>query len=172
MTCRRVHSLIPLYAGDDLRPRLAWAVRTHVDACPGCREELEGFRAAMAGVKTAAKAEGVPDWNEGKWNAVMARVAAEARGAGSVPGSVGMRVFRPRWAAATALGAVLGLVVLSLLFRGPAPQPERAPAGSGMVIASGDSRQDKIAITMISPDSGLQVVWFLDKNFDYEGEQE
>jgi len=172
MTCRKVRKLIPLIAGDDLRPGLARAVRAHIDACPGCRAELEGFRAALAEVKSAAKAEGLPEWGEGEWNALMARVAAEAKGTGNVPTGAGARAFAPRWAAASVLGAAIGLAVLSVLFRGPSPRPETTPGDSGMVIASENPQQDRVSITMVSPESGLQVVWFLDKNFDYKGEQE
>ena len=117
MTCQRVRKLIPLAAGDDLRPRLARAVRSHADSCPGCGEELESFRAAMARIRGAAKAEPVPDWGEGEWKALMCRVATGTKGAGVSSGRVGARGFEPRWAAAAVLGAVLGLVVMGLLFK-------------------------------------------------------
>jgi anti-sigma factor RsiW len=172
MTCRKVRKLMPLFAGDDLKPGLARAVRAHLDACPGCRAELEGLRAALAEVKSAAKAEGVPAWGEGQWMALMDRVAAEAKRAGSAPVGAGRRVPRPSWAAASVLGAVIGLAILSVLFRGPSPRPERTQAESRIVIASENPRQDRVSITMVSPETGLQVVWFLDKNFDYKGEQE
>jgi hypothetical protein len=172
MTCRKFRKLIPLIAGDDLRPGLARAVRAHIDACPGCRAELEGFRAALAEVKSAAKAESIPDWGEGDWNALMARVAAEVQKAGEGTDGIAVPAYKPRWAAASALGTVIGLAILSVLFRGPSPRPEMTPGESGMVLASENPRQDRVAITMVSPETGLQVVWFLDKNFDYKGEQE
>ena len=172
MTCRKVRKLMPLFAGDDLRPRLARAVRAHIDACPGCRAELEGFRAALAEAKAAARAASVPEWGGSEWNVLMARVAAEAKGTGKAPAGAGMRVPRPSWAAASALGAVIGLAVLSVLLRGPSPRPNAATATEGTLIASENPRQDRISITMVSPETGLQVVWFLDKNFDYKGEQE
>lgn len=172
MTCRRVRKLIPLAAGDDLKPRLARVFWAHIDACPGCREELESFRAAMARVKAVAKAEAVRGWSEGEWNVLMARLAAEAKGAGESRGRVGARGFEPSWAAAAVLGAVLCLVVLGLLFRGPSLRPGRTPGESGALVASVRSPQDKVAITIVSPETGLQVVWFLDKNFDWKGDQE
>ena len=172
MTCRKVCKLIPLFAGDDLKPRLLRAVRAHITACPGCRAELEGFRAALSEIKSAAQAEGVPEWDEREWSALMARVAAEAKRAGERTGGVAVRAFRPRFAAASALGAVLGLVVLGLLFKGPSSRSGSVTGESGLVIASDNPQQDKVAITMVSPETGLQVVWFLDKNFDYKGEQE
>lgn len=172
MTCHKVRKLIPLAAGGDLRPRPAAAVRAHVDACPGCREELERFRAAMAEIKAEARARSVVEWGEVEWNTLMARVAAETRGAAKAPGRAGVRVLQIRWAAASVLGAFLCLVVLNMLFRGPALRPGRMPERGGNAVASKDSRQDQVAITMVSPDSGLQVVWILDKNFDWKGDQE
>ena len=56
------------------------------------------------------------------------------------------------------------------LFRARAPadgwlHPERPLADAGRA-------QDVVSMTMVSQETGLQIVWFLDKNFDYEGEQE
>jgi hypothetical protein len=165
MTCHKVRKLIR-------PPRPPAAVRAHVDACPGCREELEEFRAAMDKIKAEARAQSVVDWGEGEWNALMARVAAETAGAAKAPGRLGVHVLQIRWAAASVLGAFLCLVVLSVLFRGPSLRPGRMPERGGNAVASKDPRQDQVAITMVSPDSGLQVVWILDKNFDWKGDQE
>jgi hypothetical protein len=169
MTCRKIHKLIPLAAGDDLRPRQARAVMSHIDACPACRKELADFRRAMGEIRAAAKAERPAEWSAGEWDTVMSRVnevAKEARaGEGQAPG----RVLWPRWAAASALGAFLCLIVLSVLFNGPAPQTQRPRNGDAAAVAA---RQDKVAITMVSPETGLQVVWFLDRNFDWKGDRE
>ncbi len=171
MTCRKVRNLMALAAGGDLRPRQAAAFRAHLDKCPACREELEGFRAVLAGIKAAAKAESVPDWNEGEWKALMARAAAGTKGAGEERGRAGGDVFRPRWAAASVLGAAIGLAVLSLLFRGPSSRPDTMAAAAdtdGAVLAL---RQDRLTMTMVSPETGLQVVWILDKNFEWKGDK-
>jgi len=165
MTCRKVRKLVPLAAGGDLRPREAAAFQAHVDACLACREDLEAFRAAMAGIKAAAKAESVGEWSEGEWSALMARVAA-------APERAVRPAFGARWAAAAAAGAFLGFLVLGILFRGPSPRPGKGPEETAMVLAAAPGPQERVAITMVSPETGLQVVWFLDKNFDYEGEQD
>ncbi len=177
MTCRKARKLMPLAAGGDLRPREAAALLAHAGACPACREELEAFRAALAGIKAATKAESAGDWSEGEWSALMARVAA-------APERAARPAFEARWAAAA--GAFLGLVVLGLLFRGPDPgpgggfsgggrtgeEPEAAREVAAMALAAVPALQESVTITMVSPETGLQVVWFLDKNFDYEGERE
>ncbi|MGB8959554.1 MAG: zf-HC2 domain-containing protein [Candidatus Aminicenantales bacterium] len=172
MTCRRVRKLIPLAAGGDLRPRPAAAFRAHVDSCPGCREELERFRRALAGIMAAAKTAAVAEWSEGEWDALMARVATESRGTRELPGGVGAPVVRPRWAAASVVGAFLCLIVLSILFRGPSSRPETMKAAGDKPVAAEAGEQDQLTMILVSPESGLQVVWIFDKNFDWKGDQE
>lgn len=172
MTCRRVRKLMPLFAGDDLRPRPAAAFRAHIDSCPGCREELERFRTALAGIKTAAKTAGAAEWREGEWDALMARVATEARVTRGATSGVGAPPIRPSWAAASVVGTFLCLIVLSMLFRGPSSRPERMKAAGEKPGAAEAGEQDRLTLTLISPESGLQVVWIFDKNFDWKGDQE
>jgi anti-sigma factor RsiW len=164
---------MPLFVGGDLRPGSASAVRAHIDACPGCREELEGFRAAMAEIKAAARADSVAEWNEGEWNALMARVKSEGTSeVGAAASGRGGRVFRPSWAAASVLGAFLGLVVLNILFRGPSSRLQTMRAEGDKPVAAEAGKQDRLTMTLVSPESGLQVVWIFDKNFNWKGDQE
>lgn len=171
MTCQKVRQLVPLAAGGDLPRRRARAFRAHLDACPGCRAELERFRADLAAIAAEAKAAGVGDWREPEWRALMARVRSEASGAG--PATAGRRSAGrwPRWAPASALGAVAGLALLFAILGGPGPE-RTAPAGDGSGRASEAKPQDVLTMTMVSPETGLQIFWFFDRNFDYKGEQE
>jgi hypothetical protein len=172
MTCRRVRKLIPLAAGDDLRPRPAAAFLAHIDACPGCRAELERFRTALTAIKTAARTAGVPEWSAGEWDSLMSRVAAEAR-RGRDTGAVGRApAAKPYWAAASVVGAFLCLVVLSLLFRGPSAGPGTMKAAGEKPVTAEAGEQDRLTMTLVSPESGLQVVWIFDRNFDWKGDQE
>jgi anti-sigma factor RsiW len=172
MTCRKVRNLIPLAAGDDLRPRPAAAVRAHVAACPACRAELEAFRAELAGLKAAARAEGIAGWTEAEWKAAMARVRADANGTAPSPVRAAGSAFAPRWAAASAIGVVLGLVVLGGLFRGPSPHPDAAAGPAEALVTARTGEQDTLTMTMVSPETGLQIVWILDKNFDWKGDRQ
>jgi hypothetical protein len=170
MTCRKARKLMPLAAGDDLSPRRARAFRVHIEACPGCRKELEAFRAALMAFRTAARDEGIPDWTEGEWKALMVRATGGSPERRHGKAGSGSRAPWPRWATASALGALLGLVVLSVLFRVPGSAPRRmtADAGPGLEAAS-PKAQDVVSVTMVSRETGLQIVWFFDKKFDYEG---
>jgi len=79
----------------------------------------------------------------------------------------------PGWAAASAAGVLIGFVILSVLFRGSVPGPARtASPAVPAALADPGRAQDVVTLTMVSPETGLQIVWFLDKNFDYKGEQE
>jgi Putative zinc-finger len=170
MTCRKVRKLMPLAAGDDLGPRRARAFRAHVEACPGCRKEFESLRAALGAFRTAAKEEGLPDWTEGEWKALMAGAIGGGERSRKDEAVHGPGVPWPRWAAASALGAVLGLAVLSVLFKGPVPGPGRTRAATGFGLeAAAPKEQDAFSVTLVSRETGLQVVWFFDKKFDYEG---
>jgi anti-sigma factor RsiW len=157
MTCRKAKKLLPLYAGGDLRPRLMTAVRAHVDSCPVCRKELEEYRESMSRLKAAAKAESVLDWSEGEWRALTDRFRPAAPGE-KRPSFLA----RPRWAAASVLGAFLGLAVLTMLFKdGNLGPRETSAAGEPSVVS----------LTLVSQETGLQVVWFLDKNFEWKGDK-
>lgn len=174
MTCRKIRKLIPLAAGNDLRPRQARAFRAHLEACPGCRAELEAFRRDLAGIRAAAGEEGAAGWAEAEWRTLMARVGARARGEDADWSRGPVAALQPRWAAAAAVGVLLGLVIMGALIKGPSLRP--GPAGSqGLpALASGPARpeQDKLSVTLVSPESGLQVVWILDKNFEWKGDRE
>ncbi len=173
MTCRKVRKLMPLAAGDDLGPLRARAVRAHVEACPACRSELEGFREALGRIRAEARRESVPDWSEGEWKALMVRATGGTGKPREREAGLGSGGLRPRWAPAAALGLVAGLAVLAVLFRGPAAGPEGTRAAAGLTAgARPDRGQDVVAMTMVSQETGLQIVWFLDRNFDYQGEQE
>jgi hypothetical protein len=171
MICRKARKLMPLAAGDDLGPRRARAFQAHVEACPGCRMELEALRAALMAFRTAARDEGIPDWTEGEWKALMVRATG---GSGGRREDLKIREARlpwPRWAAASALGALLGVVALSMLFRGPVHGPERMTKAASLGLeAAAPKAQDVVSVTMVSQETGLQIVWFFDKTFDYKGE--
>jgi anti-sigma factor RsiW len=157
MNCRKVMKLMPLCAGNDLPPRLMTAVRAHVDSCPACWEELAEYGESLSRLKAAAKAESVPDWSEGEWRALAARFKPAG------PGEKRPAFFaRPRWAAASVLGVFLGLAVLTMLIKNGNLGPREASAAAEPSVVS---------LTLVSQETGLQIVWFLDKNFEWKGDK-
>ncbi|HYA49411.1 MAG TPA: hypothetical protein VEG35_06900, partial [Burkholderiales bacterium] len=74
----------------------------HLERCPLCREEFEGYRSALARAKAAAREESAGDWTGAEWKALIARITSEKTG-------VGAQAFglRPRWALASGIAVVI-----------------------------------------------------------------
>ncbi len=162
MNCAKVRKFLPLHAGGDAPPRRAARLQAHLDGCADCRRELESLRAALARVRTAAEEEAVPGWTEAEWKTLMARAAA-----GRIERRRPTLLPRPRWALAVGTAGI-ALLAVGLLVTGvfrTVPEPARKLAAAG-------AAQDVLSVTLVSPDSGLQVVWVFNKNFDLKGEYE
>ena len=158
MTCRKVRKALPLMAGGDLAPRKAARVEAHLAACAGCRRELEEYQAAIGRVREAAREEGAANWTEGEWAALMARVAG-----GRPDRKPAAPAFRPRWALASGLAAMAVLALLVIRITNNGFKPEGAPPAAG---------PDVVSMTMVSQETGLKVVWFFNKNFDWKGDHQ
>jgi len=161
MTCAKVRKHLALHAGGDLAPRRAARLEAHLVGCADCRRELQSLRAARARVRAAAAAKQVPGWSEAEWKALMVRATA-----GRIESRAPTFLARPRWALAAGTVGV-ALIAVAVLVTGvfktvPAPGPELASA----------TAQDVVSVTLVSPDTGLQVVWVFNKNFDLKGEFE
>ena len=158
MTCAKVKKSLPLLAGNDLPAGKARRLLAHIDRCPVCRKDFDEYRDALGRVKAAAQEERAGDWSDPEWKGLLARITAEKTGKGKpVPG------FRPRWAMASGLATVILLAVLTLVFRNSIFRPEGTAPAPGPEVVS---------VTMVSQETGLQVVWFLNKNFEWKGDKE
>ena len=157
MTCRKVMKALPLLAGGDLPPGKVRKVLAHLERCSTCREELAEYKRALGRVKAAAREEGVKDWTGAEWQALIAGIAAsKTRRRGPASG------LRSRWALATGLAAVIVLAATVFIFKDAAFRRQEILPGSS---------PDVVSVTMVSHETGLQVVWFLNKNFEWKGDQ-
>jgi hypothetical protein len=157
VTCAKVKKSLPLLAGNDLPARKVRRLLAHIDGCPLCRNELDEYRAALGRVKAAAREERAGDWSDPEWKGLLARITAEKPGKRS-------RAFglRPQWAMASGIATVILLAVLTLVFRNSIFRPEETAPAPGPEVVS---------VTMVSQETGLQVVWFLNKNFEWKGDK-
>lgn len=177
MTCSKAKKPMALYAGGDLSERRKRAVGAHLDSCPACRRELEEYRRALAQIKAAAGAEVPPDWSAGEWRALMTRVMGEATERRKELAGRFKSVPRVRWAVASGAAAALVLAAVMLLQNGSGFRPGSAATAPGaaepMAGVLGDpSAQDVVSVTLVSQETGLQVVWFFNRNFEWKGDRE
>lgn len=76
----------------------------------------------------------------------------------------------PMFGAATPQGRESGKSLLGLAEQGIASQPSASRRGGPAAAAPASPAQDVISMTLVSPDTGLQVVWVFNRNFDWKGE--
>ncbi|MCK7522351.1 MAG: hypothetical protein MZV64_34065 [Ignavibacteriales bacterium] len=139
---------MPLSAGDDLAAaagRGGPRPRRRLPGLPDGNSKSSGRR--WRGIRAAAEGGERPGLERGRMAGPDGPRGRGGEGDRQAPG--GRRpALQPRWAAASVMGAFLGLVVLGVLFKGPAPRPDRRRAQRGA--RRGANREQDV-----SPDHGL-----------------
>jgi hypothetical protein len=170
MKCKRIRKYLPLYIGADLSPRKEEAVRLHIDTCGECQKEHEAFSRS---IKTAKEGlgESAVAWGEGEWRRTVQNATAEK--SKSLSGFVPWP-FKKGWAFVVMV-AVMVVVVFFVTrplylgvedFSGQTILSKRRPQyETGALVKF---PQDVVSMTMVSKDTGLKVIWILNKNFNLE----
>ncbi len=179
MRCQGVKKWLPLLVGGDLSPRKNRRIRSHVDSCPSCSRELEEFRAALDRIRREAAGEPRKDWSPGEWEGLMERIAADSpRPHKFSP------LLRPQKALAfgvtAAFVAIFLLVLGRTIFLTEGTSPPFGPdiASRETPGAARDSspalgsplRQDSVSVTLVSEETGLQIVWVFNRDFEWKGD--
>jgi anti-sigma factor RsiW len=194
MNCRKTNERLPLFAGGELGRRKARAVRLHLDACPACRAEAADFRAALDRARSSAAEGAALDWTEGEWRRMMDRVVASPPASKTASRAFSLK---PALSTAAAFGLVVlgtqyalhhllrtsGVPSSSARLETAAIRPDSLPAFDRASLAAVErvagledpkfpvlpaAEQDMPALTVISPETGLKIVWFFNENFDLE----
>jgi len=159
MKCKRIRKYLPLYIGFDVSPKKEEAVRVHLNTCNECQKEYEAY---VRSLKTAKEwlDDSAVVWEEGEWRRIVQNAVAEKSKplTGFAPWP-----FKRGWAIA-AMAAVMIVFIFFVtrpLFLGLEDFP-------GQTVLAKRHQQDVISMTMVSKDSGLKVVWILNKNFNLE----
>jgi anti-sigma factor RsiW len=170
VNCKKIREYLPLYIEVDLSPKKEEAVRVHLDTCGECQKEYEVY---VRSVKTAREwlSESAVAWGEGEWKRTVQNVTAEK--SKSLPGFTPWP-FKKGWALAV-MAAVMVVVVFFVTrplylsdedFPGQAVLSKRHPQHEAGALFK--SPQDVVSMTIVSKDTGLKVVWILNKNFNLE----
>ena len=126
------------------------------------------YRPLLENLRAIARSE-ERDWEEVDWRRALRRATAGGPGEPRP-----RRTPRPVWVWAYATAVVILLGAAAVTTRsffhaaGPALLARADPAGGGA--SAGPVRQDQLAVTLVSAESGLRVHWYFDKEFDWKEE--
>lgn len=170
MNCRKARKSLALFAGNDLPRGKSLKISGHVEHCPSCRRELAEYRRALAKAREIAGEEKeAASRPESEW-AFFIKKAISGKPARKTLGERLKPVWL--WAPALALVLTVGWLVLGRI---PASRPEGPARAAREVRAEGEdgngpgglpAGQDYVAMTLVSQDTGLKIVWFFHKNFE------
>jgi predicted anti-sigma-YlaC factor YlaD len=169
MKCHKIQRLLPLLAGSELPERDIPGVKSHLEGCPRCQAEYEEFARLVRETRKWLEGEKV-EWGEKEWQETVRAVVKE----GSFRRKhLELWPFRKGWAYALMAGMML--LVTTLVVRPPFVKhiglTPRYPDVAGMEALSGSRgqiEQEMVSMTMVSKETGLQIVWIFNKNFDLE----
>jgi hypothetical protein len=169
MKCRRIRRLLPLLAGSELPEKDIPAVQSHIESCQRCQAEYQKYVELVRETRKWLKKERI-EWEEREWHKT---IQAAVREGSSRKKNLELWPFGKGWAYAFMAG--LMLLVTTLVIRPPFVKHlglnPRYPDAAGMEIrrgSGGQTEQETVSMTMISKETGLQIVWIFNKNFDLE----
>ncbi len=169
MRCRKIQRLLPLLAGSELPEKDIPAIKSHLEGCSRCQAEYEKFVRLVQETRKWFEEEKVT-WEEKDWQKA---VQAAVREGSSQRTFLELWPFRKGWAYALMAGMML--LVTTLVIRPPLVKHigimPRSPDASRMEMlrgSGGQMKQEMVSMTMVSKETGLQIVWIFNKNFDLE----
>ena len=170
MNCKRVRKYLPLYINSELSLKKEKKVQTHLGYCVDCQKEYEAYDRSLKTAKEWLE-DSVVTWKDEDWKRIVIKALRETSESSS---GFEPWPFKKRWAFAL-MGAVMVVLVFFITrplfldiehFSGQATLEERhSQHGKGAVV---ESPQDVVSMTMVSKETGLKVVWVLNKNFNLE----
>ncbi len=171
MNCKKVQRLLPLMAGSEIPKLKILSLKAHLEKCPECRQEYDSYILSLEKTKEWL-AKDSKDWEESDWQRALQRALKDNKPEVSpfVPWS-----FKKVWA--YSLAGMLAVVLTLLFIIRPSIIPKKMGLGSekfteeqAQLFRSSpeESKQEVVSMTFVSQETGLKIVWFLNKNFELE----
>ena len=168
MTCKGAKKYLPLLAGRELSPKKAARVQEHLQGCPACRKEAEEIAAALDAAKGLARNEALRDWTDAEWRHMLRNVTAATIEKSRRPVRL---VHKPAFALVLSLLVfAAGMFLLNKKLNITSERLTPLPGQSRMTAErrEGSSGQDVLSLTIVSRETGLKIVWFFNKNFEWK----
>lgn len=162
MKCKSVRRNLSLYIGGDLTQNKKLRVDAHIQSCEECHHEFTVYKESVSAAKAWVKQD-YTEWQEDTWMQSV-KLAIQTKPASQ--GSLWPWPYKPVWAYAMMITI---LIVFSVFLLKPFPFGEELLSPTEMALTP---QQDIVAVTLVSKESGLQVQWFFNKNYNLEEEIE
>ncbi len=171
MNCKKVQRLLPLMAGSEIPQSKIVSLKAHLEKCPKCRQEYNSYVLSLEKTKEWLAKERI-DWNERDWQQALQRAIKDKKP--EVAPLVSWP-FKKVWAYSL-IGMLVVALTLIFIIR-PLIIQKKMGLGSekftqeqAQLFRSSpeESEQEVVSMTLVSQETGLKIVWFLNKNFELE----
>jgi len=171
VNCKKVRRLLPLMAGSEIPKYKILALKTHLEECPKCRQEYDSYNLSLEKTKEWL-AKDRKDWEDNEWKQALRRAIKDKKPEVSPPVSW---PFKKVWAYSF-IGMLVVALTLLFIIR-PSITQKNMGLGSEKFTqeqaqlfrrSPEESEQEVVSMTLVSKETGLKIVWFLNKNFELE----
>jgi hypothetical protein len=158
-------------AGSEIPESKILSLKAHLEKCAECRQEYDSYKLSLEKAKEWL-AEDRRDWEENDWQLALRRAIKDKEPIVVPP----IRwSFKKAWV--YSLLGVLAIALTLLLIIRPSIVQKEMGLGSEKFSkeqaqlfknSPEESEQEVVSMTLVSKETGLKIVWFLNKNFELE----
>lgn len=171
MNCKKVRRLLPLMAGSEIPKTKILSLKAHLEECAKCRQEYDSYMLSIEKAKEWLEKDRI-DWEESDWQQVLQRAIKDKKPEVTplVPWPL-----KKVWAYSF-IGMLVVAIALFFIIR-PSIMQKKMGLGSEKFTqeqaklfrrSPEASEQEVVSMTLVSKETGLKIVWFLNKNFELE----
>lgn len=172
MNCKKVQRLIPLMAGSEIPQSKILSLKAHLEECPKCRQEYDSYMLSLEKTKEWLAKDRI-DWEERDWQQALQRAIRKDKK--PEIRHLSAWLLKKAWAYSF-IGMLVVAIALFFIIRPSIMQKkmglgsERFTQEQAQLFRSSpeESEQDVVSMTLVSKETGLKIVWFLNKNFELE----
>jgi hypothetical protein len=158
-------------AGSEIPKSKILSLKAHLEKCPKCRQEFDSYKLSLEKTKEWL-AKDRKDWEESDWQQALQKAMKDKKPEVS---SLVPWPFKKVWAYSF-IGMLVVALTLLFIIR-PSITQKKMGLGSekftqeqAQLFRSSpeESEQEVVSMTLVSKETGLKIVWFLNKNFELE----
>jgi hypothetical protein len=171
VNCKKLRRLLPLMVGYDIPSSKISAMKRHIERCQACQREYYSYLKSTKKIGELLLQDRI-DWEDKEWQRIVQKAVKEEK---QTTTSLAPWPFHKAWAYALIAILVTALSFFfilnsSFLKEKLSAEYQTIPETQKKIfkIHPETHEQDVISMTIISKESGLKIVWFLNKHYKLE----